>query len=226
MEQAGISGIIGFMARTSKTPRFEEFNASDNGYGPRAQAPKTWQDNLDTSSPLNLELGCGKAEVSLALAEKYQDQNWIGVDLKADRLWRASKNAYAAKLTNVAFVQANILTIGEFIEPNSVKMIWLTHPDPFPKDRHAKHRMLNRNFLDLYKSVLTDDGIVRFKTDNRDLFLWAIELLEQQKDVTIHNRYDDLHEESDDEDLLIETTFTKKYLARGTKINYLEFSFN
>lgn len=218
-------GTIAAMARTSKTPRYEAFNVADNAYGPRAQDPKTWVTKLDPEIPLNLELGCGKAEVTLELAQTYPDENWIGVDLKADRLWRASKTAQEIGLDNVAFVQANILTLEEFIRPQTVKMIWITHPDPFPKDRHAKHRMLNRNFLDIYKKVLQPGCLVRFKSDNADLYAWALELLHQQADVEVLRSMDNLHAQSKDPDLLIETTFSKKYIARGTPITFIEFRF-
>jgi len=213
------------MARTSKTPRYREFNAAPNAYGPRAQDPTKWITKLDPEIPLNLELGCGKAEVSLALAKKYPDENYIGIDLKADRLWRASKNAIEDKLDNVAFIQANILALNDFIRPGTVKQIWLTHPDPFPKDRQAKHRMLNRNFLDIYKTVLQDDGVMRFKTDNKPLFEWALELLKEQPDVEVSRSMTDLHADSQDEDLIIETTFSKRYIAKSVPINFIEFRF-
>ena len=125
----------------------------------------------------------------------------------------------------VAFIQSNILHLEEFIRPQTVKMIWLTHPDPFPKDRQAKHRMLNRNFLDIYKKVLQPGGSIRLKTDNRPLFEWAYALLMDQNDVELIRSYDDLHAESTDEDLLIETTYSSKFIKMGVKINYLEFRF-
>ena len=92
MQGNGAGAKILCMARTSKTPRYQEFNKASNAYGRRAQDPNLWRTRLDPEIPLNLELGCGKAEMSLALAQKYPDENFIGVDLKADRLWRASKN--------------------------------------------------------------------------------------------------------------------------------------
>lgn len=213
------------MARTSKIPRYNQFNAATNAFGPRAQDPKAWRTLLDPEIPLNLELGCGKAEVTLALAQKYKDENFIGVDLKADRLWRASKDALALQLDNVALIQSDILRLADFIMPNTVKLIWLTHPDPYPKDRHAKHRMLNRNFLDIYKQVLQPGGQVRLKTDNRALFEWALQLLKQQADVRVIDSTYDLHAEKSDEDLLIATTYSKKFIAKGTPINYLAFQF-
>lgn len=213
------------MVRAAKTPRYDSFNAAHNAFGSHARDPKLWTTYLDPELPINLELGCGKAEVSIALAMKYGEENFIGVDLKADRLWRASKQASELKLDNIAFVQENILNLQEFIRPKTVKMIWITHPDPFPKDRQAKHRMLNRNFLDIYKNVMQPGGIMRLKTDNRALFDWALEFLGEQEDIAITEKTYDLHGEKNDEDLLIETTFTKKHVAMGASICYLEMVF-
>jgi tRNA (guanine-N7-)-methyltransferase len=213
------------MVRASKIPRYQSFNQAANAFGTHARDPKLWRSYLDPELPLNLELGCGKAEVSLELACRYPEQNFIGVDLKADRLWRASKAASMNKLDNIAFIQANILELADFIPSNSVAMIWITHPDPFPKARHEKHRMLNRNFLDIYKSRLQNGGIVRFKTDNRALFDWAFELLQAQPDVRVADASYDLHAERDVADLIIETTYSKKFIALGVPICYLEFSF-
>ncbi len=213
------------MARRPKTPKYQEFNSAANAYGPRAQKPKDWITGLDPELPINLELGCGKAEQTLSLAQKYGEQNFIGVDLKADRLWRASKNAISLKLDNVAFIQSNILLLQEFIRANSVAMIWLTHPDPFLKDRQIKHSMLNRNFLDIYKDVLQKDGVVRLKTDNQTFFSWAQELLDEQPDIKISKLYNDLYQESSDPDLLFTTTYSDLYVERGTTIKYLEFYF-
>jgi tRNA (guanine-N7-)-methyltransferase len=213
------------VVRAAKTPKYTAFNSALNAFGRFAQEPKKWTTYLDPELPINLELGCGKAEVSLALAQKYPEQNFLGVDLKADRLYRASKTALEIGLDNTAFIQANILDIQEFIRPKTVNMIWLTHPDPFPKDRQAKHRMLNRNFLDIYKNILQADGRVRFKTDNRALFDWALEYLAEQSDVQVIDKTFDLHAERADEDLLIETTYTKKHVSLGANICYLEFIF-
>lgn len=214
------------MTRTAKTPRYDEFNRAENAYGSRAQDPKKWLQNLNKILPTNLELGCGKAEVTLELATRYPDENFIGIDLKADRLWRASKNAIEMKLNNVAFIQSNVLHINEFIPQHSVKMIWITHPDPFRKDRQAKHRMLNRNFLDVYKNALDKSiGTIRFKTDNSELYNWSVELLAQQKDIEILKNFNDLHSQTSDEDLTIITTYSKKFIEQGVAIKYLEFRF-
>ena len=213
------------MPRTSKIPRYNEFNSAQNAFGPRAQDPASWRSLLDPEAQLNLELGCGKAEVTLALAQKYSNQNFIGVDLKADRLWRASKDALEQKLDNVAFVQSDVLRLRDFISDSTVAQIWLTHPDPYPKDRHAKHRMLNRNFLDIYAQVLQPGGVVRMKTDNRSLFDWALELLSRQPDIRVLDFTYNLYADKSDEDILIKTNFTNKYLAKNTPINYLACEF-
>ena len=213
------------MARPSKLPRYKEFNKAKNAFGHRAHDPKTWNKYLDPSKPLTLELGCGKAEVSLGLAKLYPDQNFIGVDLKADRLWRASQDALGAKLSNAAFIQADILELKDFFKPGSIENIWLTFPDPFPKKRQAKHRMLNHNFLEVYKFLLMPGGEVHFKTDNPKLFDWAAELLAEAKGVSINVKTDDLHGSSLPDDLKIITTYEKRFIEQGLPIRYLSFSF-
>ncbi len=213
------------MPRQSKTPLYDAFNESPLCFGTHGKEARLWRTLLDPELPITLELGCGRAEMSLFLAQKYPEDNFLGVDLKADRLWRACQQAQALKLDNIAFIQSDILNLGDFIMPGTVHRIWLTHPDPFPKDRQAKHRMLNHNFLDIYKKAMQPGGTIRFKTDSRAFFDWALELLNAQADVEVGQTMTDLHEESTDEELLVETAFTRKHRAKGTKINYLEFWF-
>lgn len=213
------------MARTAKVPQYDDFNNSRIGFGTHGKEPSLWRTILDPEIQLNLELGCGRAEVSLALAEKYKEENFIGVDLKADRLWKAVKNAEAKKLDNVAFIQEDVSRLDEFIFKDSVKMIWITHPDPYGKAKHEKRRLLNRNFLDLYKKVLVHGGVVRFKTDDRKLYDWALELLEGQNDVSIMQKSNDLYGDFHDEDITVVTAYSKKFMDKGVKINYIEFTF-
>lgn len=213
------------MPRKSKLPRYDAFNASENAFGPRAQPPEDWPRYLDATKPLTLELGCGKAELSRGLAEKYPNHNFIGIDLKADRLWRAAKDSLEAGLDNIAFMQLDILQIGEVFAPDSVDEIWLTFPDPFPKNRHAKHRMLNRNFLDIYKNILKPGCSVHLKTDNLPYFAWAWGLLIEQDDVMLSELTFDLHGSIVDEDAKIMTFYEKRFIKEGLPINYLRFNF-
>lgn len=213
------------MARTAKTPRYNAFNSYVNCFGEKTQNQDRWREYLDDAKPLFLELGCGRAEVTLANARWHPEANFIGVDLKADRLWRPAKTSLEEKLTNTAFIQDNILNIEQYFNEAEVDGIWITFPDPFPKDRQIKHRMFNRNFLDIYKKLLKKEGSIRFKTDNDALFEWVLEYLGEQKDVVIDHIEKDLHASDLSEELKTETTYEKKFRAIGLQTKYLAAHF-
>jgi tRNA (guanine-N7-)-methyltransferase len=213
------------VARQSKLPRYKEFNNALNAFGQRAQNPKKWSSYLDKTKPISLELGCGKAEVTLGLAKQYPDENFIGVDLKADRLWKASKLAQENKLSNVAFFQANILEIKDYFKKNSVQRIWLTFPDPYPKKKQAKRRMLNRDFLNVYKYLINNKGLIHFKTDNLKLFKWSHGILMEQPDIEIVDKSMNLHSSKLADELKILTTYEKRFIKEKIPIKYLGFKF-
>ncbi len=213
------------MAGRNMQQRVREFNELSNCFS-ELRPPKDWQVIFGNEHPINLELGCGKAEVSVALASLHPEHNFVGVDLKATRLWRPAKTALANNQTNLAFLQLHILTLGEFFADNSVDSIWITFPDPYPKARQAKHRMLNNNFLDLYKQLLKPGGSVNFKTDNLKLFEYCLEVLAERPDITTHELSFDLHNSDLPAATKIETTYEKKFRAMGETINYVQFTFS
>lgn len=173
-----------------------------------------------------IEMGCGKAELSRALAQENPDINYVCVDLKADRLWKAAKLAGQAKLGNVIFIQSDILKIQEYLPEELADGIWITFPDPFPKKRQAKHRMLNRNFLDIYKQLLKSGGWVQLKTDNEALFEWTLELLARQPDVRIEQISFDMHESKDvPDDARHITHYESMFMGEGIRTKYLRFVF-
>lgn len=213
------------MARVAKTPLYEGFNSAVNCFGEKTTNKWDWKKYFGDTKPLYLELGCGKAEVTLALARLYPKNNYFGIDLKADRLWRPAKQSLAEGLANTAFMQTNILAIEQYFAPKSINGIWITFPDPFPKKRQAKHRMINRNFLDIYKKLLINDGVVRFKTDNQALFFWAIELLVAQKDVQLDTLLFDLHAAEVPNEFKAITTYEQKFMEKGQPIYYVQWHF-
>lgn len=212
------------MGRRAKTPRFEEFNSYVNCFDIKRK-PRDWFDIFGNDNPLTLELGAGKAEVSMGLAKKYKDRNFIAIDRKSDRLWRPAKSALELKLDNIAFLRLDILSLEELIPKKSVDEIWITFPDPFPRDKQAKHRMLNENFLQIYKKILKPDAFVHYKTDNSELFEWTVELLKNLKYIKIDLVERDLHNSNLDEEIKIITTYEKKFKNMGYKINYMKFHF-
>lgn len=177
-------------------------------------------------NPITIELACGRGEYTIGLARRFPERNYVGLDLKGDRIWKGSTLAVEQNLTNVAFVRAQILTIENFFHIGEVDEIWLTFPDPRPKKRDIKRRLTNSRFLDLYKKVLKPDGFFRFKTDNTDLFNYTLEELQTRNDIinfkSTNNLYEsDLRGECFD----IQTKYEQMFSEQGEKIKYLRFNF-
>ena len=177
------------------------------------------------TNPITLELACGKGEYTIGLAEKFSDRNHVGVDLKGDRIFIGSQMAQEKKLENVAFIRSRIELLPELFAPNEVDEIWLTFPDPRPKDRDEKHRLTNLTYLNLYRSILSKDGWFRFKTDNTSLFEYTLSTLKefdiQQLEAT-HDLYSsNLLEEHHG----VQTKYEKIWSEKGESIKYLKFKF-
>jgi len=210
------------MARSPKTPKFKAFNSYPNCYGPNQDEPREIWDWLDDSRPLVLEIGCGKAELSLELAKRHPAKNFIGIDLKADRLYAAASTAIDEGLTNMAFIQTDTRRLSDYLDDGSVTAIWLTFPDPYPKDRQAKHRLSGGQFLPLYHKLLRDKGRLHFKTDSLQLFDWSLDELETQKKLfKVDFKTDNLHAEASHEDAKVITFYEQQFLDKGLKTCYL-----
>lgn len=117
-----------------------------------------------------LELGCGKGEHSLAFAAADPDKLCVGIDLKSHRMCVGAEKAITEGLDNVHFLRARIERIGEFFEQQSINEIWLTFPDPHPKNRATKCRLTATPFIDAYARLLMPGGTVHLKTDSESLF--------------------------------------------------------
>ena len=125
-----------------------------------------WQTFFKNDNPIVLELGCGKGEYSVALAEKNPDKNFIGIDIKGARFWRGAKTALEEGLNNVAFLRTQIELVDYIFAENEVDEIWITFPDPQIKYKRTKHRMTNSVFLKRYHTILKPEGIINLKTDS------------------------------------------------------------
>ena len=185
------------------------------------------KDYFPKPQPITLELACGKAHYTTGLAAVYPERNFIGVDVKGDRLWVGSTIALEQNLTNTAFLRAQIEHLDRFFDGNEVSEIWITFPDPRPKKRDIKKRLTSPRFLELYKSILSPEGIVNFKTDNTMLFEYTLELFAERTDIELLDKTFDLHNSPLNElHHGIETDFERKFLEKGENIKYLRFKFN
>ena len=163
------------MGSKNKLRRFKENETFSNVFQPSREElvesnfnlKGNWQKEVfKNNNPLVLELGCGKGEYSVALAQKYPDKNFVGIDIKGARFWRGAKTAIEEKIPNVAFLRTQIELIDHAFAENEVDEIWITFPDPQIKYKRTKHRMTNATFLERYKQILKPEGVVNLKTDS------------------------------------------------------------
>ena len=137
-----------------------------------------WKTYFNNDNPIVLELGCGKGEYSVYLAEKYPDKNFIGIDIKGARFWAGAKDALEKGLPNVAFLRTQIELLAHVFDSEEVSEIWITFPDPQIKFKRTKHRLTNPTFLEIYKNLLQPKGQVHLKTDSEFLHGYTLGLLE------------------------------------------------
>lgn len=221
------------MGSKNKLKRFKENDTFSNVFQPAREEVVTdqfslkgkWnQDYFKNNNPIVLELGCGKGEYSVGLAEKFPDKNFIGIDLKGARFWRGAKTAVETGLTNVAFIRTQIELINHIFSENEVDEIWITFPDPQIKYKRTKHRMTNSQFLKLYKKVLKPEGVVNLKTDSEFMHGYTLGLLHGEGHEVIysnHNVY--VNEGSPEEVTGLQTFYEKQYLEINKAITYIRF---
>ena len=180
--------------------------------------------HFNNNNPLVLELGCGKGEYSVALAKKYPDKNFIGIDIKGARFWRGAKTALEENMENVAFLRTQIELIDLAFSKNEVDEIWITFPDPQIKYKRTKHRMTNSQFLKRYKTILKPEGIVNLKTDSEFMHGYTLGILHGEGHEVLyanHNVYK--QQGSPDEVTSIQTFYESQYLEQNKPITYIKF---
>ncbi len=204
----------------------EAHNVIQEGKALYTQIKGKWRESyFENENPLVLELGCGRGEYTVGLARVFPQKNFIGVDIKGSRIWKGSQIALREDLRNVGFLRTYIQNIDLFFAPNEVDEIWVTFPDPRPKDRDEKRRLIHPRFLHLYRSLMKSEGTVHLKTDNTGLFEYALEVLEDWKIKDLQFTRDLYKSELNQIHQGIQTNFEAKFTAQGYKIKYLQFSF-
>ena len=175
-------------------------------------------------NPIVLELGCGKGEYSVGLAERFPEKNFVGIDIKGARFWRGAKTAVESGMNNVAFVRTQIELINHIFAENEVSEIWITFPDPQIKYKRTKHRMTNAEFLDRYKKILKPSGLMHLKTDSEFMHGYTLGLLHGLGHEVIyanHNIYK--NEGAPAEVTGIQTFYESQYLEVNKPITYIKF---
>lgn len=181
-------------------------------------------DFFKNENPIVLELGCGKGEYTVNLAQQYPQKNFIGIDIKGARFWRGAKTALEEKVPNAAFLRCQIELIDMIFASNEVAEIWITFPDPQIKYKRTKHRLTNADFLEKYKKILAPDGLIHLKTDSEFLHGYTLGLLHGLgHEILYANHHIYRNEGAPAEVLAIQTTYEKIYLAQGKPITYIRF---
>lgn len=183
-----------------------------------------WKDlYFKNNNDLILELGCGRGEYTLALAKLNPDQNYIGVDIKGDRIWVGSTVAIEENLQNVAFLRTQVQLLDNFFEANEVSEIWITFPDPRPKGRDERRRLTYPRFLEIYEKILKPEGMVHLKTDNTDFFNYTLEALKSIKIDDLQYTYNLYQSDLQELHQGVKTNYETIYSEKGELINYLNF---
>ncbi|MBT1686494.1 tRNA (guanosine(46)-N7)-methyltransferase TrmB [Dawidia soli] len=214
-----------------KQERFRIIEGRDNVIEPTKanynSIKGNWREgHFKNNKPLTIELACGRGEYSVGLGKLFPERNFVGVDMKGERIWKGSTLAEEQGLSNVAFLRTQIVLIENFFEAGEVDEIWLTFPDPRPRKRDIKRRLTSPRFLDIYKRLLKPGGYLRFKTDNTLLFAYTLEELQLRTDI--HDlQYTDRVYESPlrPECFDIKTRYEEAFAAKGETIKYLRFHF-
>lgn len=217
----------------SKQEKFAEFETFDNCFTlffeniPQGFPLKgKWRsDYFKNNNPIVLELGCGKGEYTIGLSENNPGKNYIGVDIKGNRIWTGAKQAIEKKLNNVGFLRTRIDFIDHCFDENEVDEIWITFPDPQPQSTRKRSRLTNPLFLNRYKKFLKKDGIVHLKTDSTSFYEYTMEVIEEQKLPLIwhtNNLYQNCP--ADRQELInIKTYYEKMFTEKGEDIKYVQF---
>ena len=200
-------------------PEFEDIFHKDHPLKGR------WhKDFFKNDNPIILELGCGKGEYTIALAERNPNANYIGVDIKGARMWRGAKTATENGMKNVGFLRTRIEFINSFFAEGEVAEIWITFPDPQLKTRRAKKRLTSPIFLEYYAQFLAADGWINLKTDSQHLHLYTRAVAEHNN-LPIEVCDNDIYGHGiADEVLSIKTAYETRFLGEGLPITYLRFS--
>ncbi len=215
-----------------KLERFAELETFTNSYYlPYKEAfddsfPMKGKWNTDcfkNNNPIVLELGCGKGEYTVKLAEREKEVNYIGIDIKGNRIWRGAKTAMENQMKNAAFLRTRIDFIDKAFGAGEVNEIWITFPDP-QKER-ARKRLTHPMFLDRYRQILKPGGSVHLKTDSILLHRYTLSVIRDAQ-LKILDVTEDLYKDPGERVAAagIQTFYEKLYLQKGCPITYLKFS--
>ncbi len=175
--------------------------------------------------PITLELACGGGEYTVGLARQFPERNFIGVDVKGNRLWTGAKDALDAGLSNVAFVRTRIEVIDHFFAADEIAEIWITFPDPFPRASKVNRRLTSPYFHEKYRQILKKGGLVHLKHDDPDFYTFTLNTIQEDERCQLLYKNDDIYASTlDYPELELKTLYEGKHLAKGKTIKYVRYT--
>lgn len=180
-----------------------------------------WNQFFQNDHAITLELACGKGEYSVGLGRQHPHKNYIGVDIKGNRMYIGAKIALDEGLANVAFLRIQIGQIVNYFAPSEVSEIWIIFPDPFL--RKAKNRLTHPRFLAAYQQILKPGAVIHLKTDSKELYDFTLETIQEQSCTIRENIADIYGQEKATGALGIKTFYEQMHLAEGRTIYYVSF---
>lgn len=184
---------------------------------------KWHQHFFNNDNPIVLELGCGKGEYTVGLAEKFPNKNFIGIDIKGARMWRGARTATDNKMTNVGFLRTKIEYLNSCFAKGEVSELWITFPDPQIKYRRRKKRLTAPDMLEVYRDILSDKGVIFLKTDSQFLHGYTLGIIEGFGHELLDSSYDIDRQKPNDTLLQIRTNYEEVFRDKGMTITYIKF---
>jgi tRNA (guanine-N7-)-methyltransferase len=207
-----------------KLLRFAQIKEFDNVYEKPTEMQGKWRAHFKNENPIVLELACGRGEYTVGLAQLHPNQNFVGVDIKGNRMYLGAKKALDNNLHNAAFLRTEIEMLPDYFNQEEVNEIWITFPDPQLRISKAKKRLTHPRFLRQYLKVIKANGAIHLKTDSPNLYrftkkviaMYNLSLLEDSADVYSQGKVA--------EELKIKTHYESLDIAGSKKIHYLKFT--
>ena len=207
-----------------KLKRFGEIKTFSNVLEYPENMAGAWNTFFDNNNPLIVELACGKGEYTTGLAQLYPRKNFIGVDIKGNRIWAGARFSIENNLTNVAFLRTQIHKIDTYFTKDEVQEIWITFPDPQLRMSKAKKRLVHPRFLRLYQRILQPSGKIHLKTDSPELYNFTKTVIKLYELVLISD-VDDVHKDGKvSKELGIKTHYESLDIAESKRVFYICFS--
>lgn len=208
----------------NKLVRFRAIDGYDNVLQYPEGMKGNWHEFFGNKNPITLELACGKGEYSVGLGRQHKDRNYIGVDIKGNRIYIGATQAKEEGLTNVCFLRTHILQIHDHFDKDEVDEIWIIFPDPFLRESREKNRLTHPRFLYRYQQILKKGGTVNLKTDSKELFDYTLEMI-KETGCEIKTCITDIYGKGlATGPLAIQTFYEGMHLADGRLINYVSFT--